>query len=276
MPSKLQFKSVLKKYKHLHGQNITGLTKNEMDILLKDSYNRHVNTCSECQGGYHCLTGGDLYEPFRRIVGFLKGPRHGVPPIVREFLKKYGDNEIVKMKVCRTPIDSARANLLNLLSFGQFNATKKKFAYDDLYHLFILATIVSKDGVESTVKFEKNHVLNLELSTNQGETCMQVQVPEGLSVKDLIDNGQSYQKSGALGPLKSKDFYLYDPINNNCQVFITSLIRGSNLGTQKLYDFILQDSKELLTPFAHTVARFVTDFSGRLDRLLYGDGLPSE
>lgn len=270
---KANLKDILNKYKYLHGINLNKLNKNEMETILKNLYIDHRNECKECTDKGHCEVGGDLFEPFRRIVNFFRGPRNSAPPIVRKFIKKYGDNMIIAMKVCRTPIFSVIDKILNLISLGQFHETKKKYYYDDLYHLFILATIKSKDGIHSSIKLEKNHVLNIELSSDIGETCIPIDVPANLSVKDFINNGHNFQSNGGLGNHKSKDFYLYDPIDNNCQSFITALIKGSHLDYPQLDEFILQNSTELLPGYAKKIARFITDIPGRLDRLIYGEAI---
>ena len=56
-----------------------------------------------------------------RVVGFVKGPRTNAPPSVRKFLKLKGDNNVVGITVCRSPVQSFVQNALNIASLGAWN-----------------------------------------------------------------------------------------------------------------------------------------------------------
>lgn len=200
--------------------------------------------------------GTQIYE---RVKGFIEGPRKIAPPAVRNFLEVHGNDKISSIIVCRKPILKVIDTFLNILSLGQVNENKKKFNYDDLFHLYALVTI---NGVP--YKFEKNHVVEITKSGVQAADCKVVNLNKSLTVKEFIDNGEKYQKYG---------FWLYNPANNNCQVFIESLLKGNNLSTPDLIKFIKQDAINVLTHTTGKLGEYITNILGRFDILLYGKSL---
>jgi hypothetical protein len=72
----------------------------------------------------------------------------------------------------------------------------------------------------------------------------------------------------------------YDPRYNNCQKYLSDLLKGSSLMTPELNTFINQDVQALFKkqPFwVEKIARKVTDIAGAFDTILHGRGtLPSD
>lgn len=61
--------------------------------------------------------------------------------------------------------------------------------------------------------------------------------------------------------------YLYDHENNNCQKFVSDLLRANGLMTPELNKFINQDVKAILSTspeFTFTIARFATETKAKL------------
>lgn len=207
--------------------------------------------------------GGSIFsEAFDRVRAFLRGARTTAPPSVRKLIEKYGDYTITSLYVCRDPIISAIDSALNFLSFGKLSREKKKLAYDDLYHLYILAKL-KKNGNIVTVLIEKNHVFNITLSNKIPKDYIIVDINKQLSFVDLINNGLNKQGS---------EFWFYHPTKNNCQVAVFNIIDGSNLMTDELKQFILQDAKNLLSKRTERIAGATTDLASRFDILLHGQG----
>ncbi len=67
MASIPDLRKLLKKYKKIHHTNIRYLTKPQLDELVEITYRHHVKYCQQCQKGYHCDIGFDLFGPFRQI-----------------------------------------------------------------------------------------------------------------------------------------------------------------------------------------------------------------
>jgi hypothetical protein len=77
-------------------------------------------------------------------------------------------------------------------------------------------------------------------------------------------NGEMFQ---------GEDFWLYDARDNNCQIFVMSLLKGNKLGDQQLYEYVLQDAKELLGDRLKKISRALTDVAGISDIILHGHSL---
>lgn len=205
-----------------------------------------------------------------RLLAFFRG-RNDYPPNIRMFLREFGAFPIQSIKVCRTPIQSAINIALNLLSLGEFDKKKKELNYDQLYHLFLSLTILDpKSQVQSLVKCEKNEVINIGFSSDTGDQNLQVPFSQSISLQQFLDNGKNFQTSGQLGAKFSKDYFSYDPANNNCQIFIMTLLKANNLMTPEIEQFVFQDAQNLLTGTTRTIASAVTTLGNRFNILIHG------
>ncbi len=229
-------------------------------------YIDHINSCQLCSDDFHCQTGEGLFDDvkkgYQNIQLALTGPRKTIPPTAREFLQKYGKGIIVSLLVCRKPIVQALETVLNLVTLGQFEKRKKEFGYDKLYHLFFLMKINVENQI-SSVRLEKNQVVEIYHSEDSGDDFQTVNLPQLIDVNSFISKGEKFQ--GA-------NFWLYSASDNNCQVFVQSLLKGNHLYTPQLKEFVLQPTSELLTGFAKQFADATTDLAGSVDRAVRGDG----
>ncbi len=93
-----------------------------------------------------------------RFISSLKGPRLGPSPQIRDFIQKYGNNNIVFMNVCREPIQEYILKAANLITLGGFNKKKIELNYDKLFHLYLLISL------ENNVNFklEKNEIVQIK------------------------------------------------------------------------------------------------------------------
>ena len=77
-----------------------------------------------------------------KLISRLKaftGQRLDYRPSDREFLKQYGDWEIIDMSIQRNPIESYVKTLLNVITLGKFQYSIEKH-FDELFHLFLKIT----------------------------------------------------------------------------------------------------------------------------------------
>lgn len=195
------------------------------------------------------------------MIGFFKGPRTKAPPKVRKLITTYGQQKVLFMNVCRKPISKMLDTAMNVMSLGKWEEQKKELGYDSLFHLYIVI------GLENNMilTMEKNQVVNIaphqsDLDVN----CMRIDIPKVVTLAELLVKGEQLQ-----GP----SFYLYNPKNNNCQYFVMSVLKGSNLGNQEVFDFVLQDSEKLVSGALDFIGRHTTDLAARFDVLLNGEGL---
>ncbi len=93
---------------------------------------------------------------------------------------------------------------------------------------------------------------------------MNVPINKDLKLGEFFINGQ--KKAG------DEKFFVYDPINANCQDFVMALLQGNNLGDKQIYDFVKQDTKGLVSDFMASVGKKITDVAGAVDRAVSGEG----
>lgn len=196
--------------------------------------------------------------------------RHDAPPSVRDLLNIYGDVLVNSITVCKKPIQKAIDSVLNLISFGAWESTKRKLNYDDLFHLFMIIELSN-----ATFRLEKNQVVNLELLDgyfpDEQTLCYPVDLTDSaqrITLRSLFDN--------AVARYGKEQIYIYDPVRFNCQTFVTNILEASNLMKAsgiRLYKFINQNTKELfdqMPSIVGKVAKGVVDVAALFDRILYG------
>lgn len=201
-------------------------------------------------------------------AGFLGiEPRKDAPPQVRMIIQEFGKYPITELYVCRKKVQKVLDKVLNVLSLGQFNKKKNQLGYDDLFHMYLLAKV--KIGIAPFyIRIEKNHVAKISarggLKGEADNDCMNIPLHEPILLSNFFRNGEG---------LQPRDFWLYDATNNNCQVFVNSLLQGNAINSPALQKFVLQDAASLLSGPLKTITRGVTDIAGITDLLLHGRGI---
>ena len=208
----------------------------------------------------------------QRIQGTITG-RNDYPPDERMLIEKYGNLPIRAICIYREPIEGKVNTLTNILSLGQMNQLKKKYSFDEMYHLYMVLTLQESQDKNIPVLVEKNEVINIHEYPNINPNAQKMELlisPKfKYSLKQFLDNGQS-----AMGP----KYFTYDPFDNNCQVFIMSLLSANppleqdNPNARK---FIMQDVQGLktdLNPISRELFRGTTGLAGRMNVLLKGYG----
>jgi hypothetical protein len=183
------------------------------------------------------------------------------PKDIDSFMKDRGDRKMESILVCRTPIQKSIEKVLNLLSKGQLEKTKKKYNYDDIFHLY--AVITFEDG--EMYEIQKNDLV--EIAPFRGDfqknsECKKSSVPAPKSFNEVMLNlEKEYPNS----------LYLYQAWNYNCQDFLNKFTKEA--GITGLSDFIMQYFSE---PFRkknlRKITRFLTDMSASIKRYIFGKG----
>ena len=210
--------------------------------------------------------GGD-FIPFiksipGRVIGFFEGKRLNYRPQDRDLLAKYGNETIKQVYIMRTPIDDILDKVMSLISLGKFDRMKAENNYTDFYHLFVVVQL--SNGV--LVRIEKNQTIELKVlaSKPRVEGEMSVFPREDITLMELLNNTEK-----SMGKEK---YFVYDPKNNNCQVFVKALLEANGMLTNELEGFVMQDVSSLPS-FTHSIARAVTDMGHKVDILVSGKGL---
>lgn len=212
--------------------------------------------------GVSLVLGGSLSSMVGSVLDKFLPKRKDYPPAVRKWLKEHGDERIFWMYVSRKPIWSVIANILNTISVGEFNANVNKY-YDKMFHLYLIFTTESGNWY-----IEKNEVIKIERYKLDPKNLDKMEVPykiNSLTMNQMLDRAQK---------IVGDDFYFYNPVNNNCQVFIRNLLQFSGLLTPALNDYIMQDAEKILRSgtFTREFAIIVPDLGTRLNHLLFGSG----
>jgi hypothetical protein len=204
---------------------------------------------------------GDFFKKIGKTVKNIFTPRlDSYNNQTRKSLEQFGNMPVKRLTIYRTPIMKILDKVINLISFGKFGELKKKYGFDTLYHLALIADLGNK-----TLVIEKNEVINVSTSYNTSNKTEKLDVP--LNGKDFTINEMFEVGRKNVG---EKKWFLYDPFSNNCQYFIKYCLESINLyGTQEK-DFLFQDLTELakeLPSYTKKIAKTTTDIGAVVNKL---------
>jgi hypothetical protein len=204
---------------------------------------------------------GDFFKKIGQKVKNIFTPRlDNYNNQTRKSLEQYGNMPVKRLTIYRTPILKILDKVLNLVSFGKFGELKKKYGFDQLYHLALIADVGSKNLV-----IEKNEVINVSTSYNTSSKTEKQEIPlngKELTVNEMFEIGRKN--------VGDKKWFLYDPFNNNCQYFIKYCLEAVNLYGTPEKDFLFQDLTELakeLPSYTKTIAKGVTNVGAVVNKL---------
>ena len=192
------------------------------------------------------LKGEGIIDWAKNAYRVVRNPTQALsqmPKQVSDTLKKYGDFTVREVIVGRTKVLKVVQTLLNAMTLGNFNKEKQKYGYDDIYHLY--AVLVLDNGVKLIT--ERNQRIVLTEDTNNRDN-----VSDKISISTNIKLSQLFQN--AINADGDK-IWRYDSLSNNCQNFITSLLRNSGYLTEEANTFINQKVDNLLDPTTQNIAQ---------------------
>jgi hypothetical protein len=156
------------------------------------------------------------------------------PPQVRNILLKHGNHKIVDIKLCKEVVSENTEFLLKALAGkNTWEEAKKKYGFDRFYHLFMIVTMA--DG--SRLHIEKNEVIRISESPRDCPDALDLGAPNPITVSELLD--RTKQRIG------NNDFFVYDPLGNNCQAFVKQLLITMGLFNQTANEFLFQNIEGL-------------------------------
>lgn len=187
----------------------------------------------------------------------------------KKTLLNYGNQEIESLYIHRTPIMSILNKVLNLITLGKFDEAKRKYKYDDMYHLALVAEVSHRKII-----IEKNEVVNVSTAFKHSEKTVILNVPlhgKKITLYNLLDNTRK-----AVGDTM---YFKYAPFNQNggtnCQLFIKLILEKNGLLTQEAKNFLYQDIEEFtkeIPEVSRDIAQTVTDIGAVVNKLT-GQGL---
>jgi hypothetical protein len=149
---------------------------------------------------------GFISDAYDRVVTFFTG-RNKAPPAVRRLLNQVGQETIEMITVARSPVNSMIQKVINFISGGTFEANKQQLHYDQIYHLFLIIKTKSRQFT-----LERNETVKVgDPGSRSPEGMAQVDLGgKQIKVVEFLQNGVKVSK---------ENFWQYNPVNNNCQVF---------------------------------------------------------
>ena len=179
------------------------------------------------------------------------------PRKVNNFMSKYARMKIINISICRVPLNSKIKFILNLFTNGKVNEIKKRYNYDEIFHLYLLFTL--ENGERYLI--EKNEVVSIKKFNNQYKKG------DCKSKNIIVMFGGMIIKSEK----NYTNMYKYSAHNDNCQKFIKTLL--NNIGIFEFDDFIMQyHANEILTGSRKKISQIITNIAG-IGRRFIGAGI---
>ena len=266
------------KYYVVH--NMTGLkhSKNPLKYHMARAQLRALNSIAKNKSlSIYDIDGGSFLDSLKsglknvygRVKGFVTGVRDDYQPYVRKLLDEIKGNKIIKLVVIREPIKEAVNMLVNVITVNKVNEFKKDVGVDDLFHLYMIATL--DNG--KLIRIEKNAEIDIKEvnsipNVNQ-LNMLNIVITSNLSVNELLNNTR--QKIG------DRLFFDYDGIKNNCQDFLYNILymNGFEASNPTMKSFIKQDLVKLSKNLSQTskkIMNTLTNLGKRAQIIIGGAG----
>jgi len=185
------------------------------------------------------------------------------PPQVKSILLRHGQHKIVDIKLCKEVVSENTEFLLKALSGSNtWEEAKKKYGFDRFYHLFMIATL--EDGTK--LHIEKNEIIRVSPAPRPCPDALDLG-PTNISLSELFERTKAR--------IGDNSFFVYDPLGNNCQAFISELLKTVNLWNDTSRRFVYQDIEGLrseLPSYTRSVAKGLTNVGAFLNTALQKTG----
>ena len=192
----------------------------------------------------------NIYNKGEKIVEALFNPDSAYPPNVNQMKEQHGDEVITRLILRRNPVSSIITGLMNAVSLGSFYKKLGREPYDKLFHLALL--VVTANGGFLLEKIERVNV-SKDISLKKGTEELEIDnLPANLTVRELIENTEREMGS---------NFLPYNPMTNNCQVFILNVLKANGLLNTTYEQWIKQDTDALFEkdPFLLSLSNKLID-----------------
>jgi hypothetical protein len=179
-------------------------------------------------------------------------------------INKYGNKFINAMLIYRTPLSSKVNTFLNLLSFGKLDSIKKKYGFDEFFHLALVCNIENKN-----IMCQKNSVVDIT------ENYKTTQLTE---IFNIDMKGKQFTLNDMLNKTRERmgdqAYFEYDMLSHNCQNYVGNLLQSEGLLSEDAKNFIYQDLTDIIKEipeFSKKLIRGATDLDAVISKLR-GDG----
>ena len=200
---------------------------------------------------------------------------------VKNTLSSYANYEIMKVNICRTPVEKVLLEALTFLN-SKFKQFTKSYTYDKIFHLYAIFECKNPENGEIVyirteknprVVFQTSSDLDLKTKDHYDLDLWKLSKNNPITVEDLILETKK---------LMGSKFDQYNPVDNNCQSYILSLIEAFfrcikiNYVPDAIKRYIYLNVSKALNKnsFAGILATKITDL-GRFFNKLIGKGMKS-
>tara|TARA_R110001606_G_C15221468_1_gene634098 strand:- start:32 stop:820 length:789 start_codon:yes stop_codon:yes gene_type:complete len=182
---------------------------------------------------------------------------------IKKILKKYGEMKIRAIRIGRRPINNKVEKAFNIISLGKWSKLRDQYYYDKLFHLFLIITL--EDG--SVISLEKNSIVTMtendERCSMKDVECIELDYPtDSITLNELVNK--------PLDRIGKERYFIYDPFEQNCQIFISEILKTFNLFSPKIKEFVYQDISDIVEklPFyVKYIAKAVTDIDATISKV---------
>lgn len=174
----------------------------------------------------------------------------------KQFLKAHGAEAVTSVKVGRSPIAPAVRLGFDILTAGKFEEAHKRLGVDNFFHLYLI--------INNRYRLEKNETVNeKDWSPSKGEEVLDVAGAINKTIDDMIQTASRGNE---------KAFWLeYNPLANNCQQWVTTMLSKNGILTPSATQWINQDMKALIEELPHGTqekAKQITDIASVVNRIV--------
>jgi hypothetical protein len=187
----------------------------------------------------------------------------------KRMLQEYGNGVITKITIYRKPLSDYLPMVLNAVSLGKWGQLQKKYGIDKFFHLSLICVVNGQ-----SLNVEKNEVISITKGVPSGEGVESQEVPLGgksFTLNQMMEKAR--QDAG------DKTFFTYSALGaNNCQNFLSYLLKGQGLYDDHAKSFIFQDISGMVDELPDYVKKFAqgtTDLAGTFNKLT-GQGQKEE
>jgi hypothetical protein len=236
--------------------------------------------------GQEGLSGSGLFDYFKKGVDYAQQTASNVADSVKnvfnitdyskkakDMLDKYGNFPVVGLEIRRHPIQSD--SVFEAVSLGQWSKLKKKYGYDDMFHMMLVCTLKKPDSEAiRQVKVDQVGVISINdnIEVAPGDQVFKVDMGNKagtFTLRQMLDKTQAQ--------MGNDRYWNYDPLKNNCQNFIYGVMMANNWINinPQLKDFILQPIGQLeqqLSSAQKGIMSGITKLGTRFNILLKGKG----
>ena len=172
-------------------------------------------------------------------AGKLFGAKLSFSNKIKNILNKYGNQKIRAIRIGRRPINTMVEKAFNIISLGKWSKLRDQYYYDRLFHLFLILTL--DDG--TVVSLEKNSIVNMEENdprcSMKDVECVEIEYPaDSLTLDELVRK--------PLERIGKEKYFVYQPFDQNCQIFLRAVLETFGLYSKKVDDFVYQDITEIV------------------------------